>query len=53
MINIDKLVISRKVPFFVIPGLTRNPVYIRYFQIFWTPVFTGVTAFYDFINIQC
>jgi hypothetical protein len=52
----DELVKSRKIPFFVI--LSRIVVrdddqagiqFFNWLQSFWTPVFTGVTTFYDTI----
>jgi hypothetical protein len=48
--NIDGLVKSLKSPSSVIPAQAG----IQYFQvvrILWIPVFTGMTTFYDSINI--
>jgi len=51
----DKLVKSRKVPLFVIPAphRVRDKLHpesglLRYLQMLWTPVFTGVTTFLRF-----
>ena len=48
--NIDELVKSRKTPFFVIPA-KAGIQFFNWLQSFWTPVFTGVTTFYETINI--
>jgi len=46
----DELVKSRKTPFFVIPA-KAGIQFFTWLQSFWTPVFTGVTTFYETINI--
>ena len=67
MTFIDGPVKSRETPLFVIPAkvlrqaqdreLVERPEssYIEWFQLVWTPVFTGVTTFYEtiFIGPQC
>ena len=65
--NIDGLVKSRKTPFFVIPAphpvrdkLQPESSLFKWLQMVWTPEpapdpdpgFTGVTTFYEFINIK-
>jgi len=47
--NDDELVKSRKTPFFVIPA-KAGIQFFNWLQSFWTPVFTGVTTFYETIN---
>ena len=58
-LKIDDLVKSRKIPFFVIPDfgeLSRvakaGIQFFNWLQSFWTPVFTGVTTFYETIKIK-
>jgi len=62
--NLDDFVKSRKTPFFVIPAEVlrqvqdREPIErpessrFKWLQMVWTPVFTGVTTFYEFINLE-
>ena len=48
----DKLVKSRKTPYFCHPALSYLSAWIQFLnwlQSFWTPVFTGVTTFYETI----
>jgi hypothetical protein len=58
-INIDDLVKSLKRRITVIPanpgsgpGQAPESSYFKYLKILWTPVSTGVTTFYEIINIQ-
>jgi hypothetical protein len=53
----DELVKSQKVGFPVIPanpgsgpGQAPESSYFKYLKILWTPVFTGVTTFYEIIK---
>jgi hypothetical protein len=34
------------------PGQAPESSYFKYFKILWTPVFTGVTTFYENINFH-
>jgi len=61
-LNADEIVKSRKTPFFVIPAEVlrqaqdREPIerpessFLKWLRMVWTPVFTGVTTFYETIN---
>jgi hypothetical protein len=56
--NVDELVKSQKVRFPVIPanpgsspGQAPESSYFKYLKILWTPVSTGVTTFYEIINV--
>ena len=48
---VDGFVKSRKTPLFVIPA-EAGIHFFKWLQIFWTPVFTGVTSFYEFIEVN-
>jgi len=55
--NVDDLVKSLKRRISVIPanpgsgpGQAPESSYFKYLKILWTPVFTGVTTFYEIIN---
>jgi len=49
--NIDVFVKSLKIAF---PSFRRKPEssYFQYLKILWTPVFTGVTTFYENIKFD-
>jgi len=49
--NFDSFVKNRKTPFLVIPA-KAGIQFFNCLQSFWTPVFTGVTTFYEFINFE-
>jgi len=48
-IKFDDIVKSRKTTFFVIPA-KAGIQFFNWLQSFWTPVFTGVTTFYETIK---
>jgi len=48
---------SHKIPFSLRAGgrhsgESRNPVFFKQLQTIWTPVFTGVTTFYECIKVE-
>jgi hypothetical protein len=55
LVKVEDLVKSRKSSFFVIPakaGIQSRLGGINRFQFGWTPVFTGVTTFYEIIKVK-
>ncbi len=50
--NLDDFVKSRKTPFFVISRIGGESIFFKWLHIVWTPVFTGVTTFYETIIIE-
>ncbi len=44
---------SRKTPFFVISRICGESSLFKWLQMVWTPVFTGVTTFYELTIIGC
>jgi len=48
----DGFVKSRKIPFSVIFRYIGESSFFNWLQSFWTPVFTGVTAFYESIKFN-
>ena len=58
-LNFDGIVKSQKVRFPVIPanpgsgpGQAPESSYFKHLKILWTPVFTGVTTFYEIVNFE-
>jgi hypothetical protein len=49
-----ELKVSQKVPLVLVSSFRQKPEssVFNWLRILWTPVFTGVTTFYEFIKIE-